>query len=128
MRPDVIVYEVGPRDGLQNEPETIATERKAELIQRLASAGLARIEITSFVSPKWIPQLADADALCEVVARPPSATYSALVPNEAGYERFRAARLATALAAEDELAACDALSHGARSSPSRCGAVAPRHR
>ena len=90
------MYEVGPRDGLQNEPETIATETKAELVRRLASAGVSRIEITSFVSPKWIPQLADADELCRVVARPPSATFSALVPNEAGYERFRAARLPVA--------------------------------
>ena len=96
MRPDVVIYEVGPRDGLQNEPETVATEAKAELVRRLASAGLSRIEITSFVSPKWIPQLADADELCRVVARPPSATFSALVPNEAGYERFRAARLPVA--------------------------------
>jgi hydroxymethylglutaryl-CoA lyase len=95
-RPEVVVYEVGPRDGLQNEPETIATETKAELVRRLASAGVSRIEITSFVSPKWIPQLADADELCRVVARPPSATFSALVPNEAGYERFRAARLPVA--------------------------------
>jgi hydroxymethylglutaryl-CoA lyase len=91
-----VIYEVGPRDGLQNEPDTVATAVKAELVQRLASAGLARIEITSFVSPKWIPQLADADDLCRQVARPPSATYSALVPNEAGYERFRAARLPVA--------------------------------
>lgn len=96
MRPDVVIYEVGPRDGLQNEPETVPTEAKAELVRRLASAGLSRIEITSFVSPKWIPQLADADELCRVVARPPSATFSALVPNEAGYERFRAARLPVA--------------------------------
>jgi hydroxymethylglutaryl-CoA lyase len=95
-RPEVVVYEVGPRDGLQNEPETIATETKAELVRRLASAGVSRIEITSFVSPKWIPQLADADELCRVVARPPSATFSALVPNEAGHERFRAARLPVA--------------------------------
>jgi len=96
MRPDVVIYEVGPRDGLQNEPETVPTAVKAELVARLASARLARIEITSFVSPKWIPQLADADELCRQVARPPSATYSALVPNEAGYERFRAAQLPVA--------------------------------
>jgi len=96
MRPDVVIYEVGPRDGLQNEPETVPTAVKAELVARLASARLARIEITSFVSPKWIPQLADADELCQQVARPPSAKYSALVPNEAGYERFRAAQLPVA--------------------------------
>jgi hydroxymethylglutaryl-CoA lyase len=96
MRPDVVIYEVGPRDGLQNEPDTVPTAAKAELVRRLAAARLARIEITSFVSPKWIPQLADADELCRVVARPPSATYSALVPNEAGYERLRAASLPVA--------------------------------
>jgi hydroxymethylglutaryl-CoA lyase len=95
-RPDVVLYEVGPRDGLQNEPDTVPTPQKAELVRRLAAAGLTRIEITSFVSPKWIPQLADADALCEIVARPPSATYSALVPNEAGYDRLRAADLPVA--------------------------------
>ncbi len=96
MRPDVVIYEVGPRDGLQNEPDTVATDAKAELVQRLAATGLSRIEITSFVSPKWIPQLADADTLCRIVARPPTATYSALVPNEAGYERLRAAALPVA--------------------------------
>ena len=96
MRPDIVVYEVGPRDGLQNEPEPVATAAKAELVARLAAAGLSRIEITSFVSPKWIPQLADADALCRIVARPPSAIYSALVPNEAGYERLRRAALPVA--------------------------------
>jgi len=96
VRPDIVVYEVGPRDGLQNEPEPVATAAKAELVARLAAAGLSRIEITSFVSPKWIPQLADADALCRIVARPPSAIYSALVPNEAGYERLRRAALPVA--------------------------------
>jgi len=96
VRPDIVVYEVGPRDGLQNEPEPLATAAKAELVARLAAAGLSRIEITSFVSPKWIPQLADADALCRIVARPPSAIYSALVPNEAGYERLRRAALPVA--------------------------------
>ncbi len=90
-RPDVVVYEVGPRDGLQNEPETVPTPAKLELIQRLALAGLRRIEATSFVSPKWIPQLADSDALAGLLPSFPDVTYSALVPNEKGYERFRAA-------------------------------------
>jgi hydroxymethylglutaryl-CoA lyase len=96
VRPDIVVYEVGPRDGLQNETDVVATAAKAELVGRLAAAGLSRIELTSFVSPKWIPQLADADELCRVVARPPSASYSALVPNEAGYERLRRAALPVA--------------------------------
>jgi len=92
---DVVLYEVGPRDGLQNEPETVPTEAKAALIARLVAAGLRRVEVTSFVSPQWIPQLADADALCERLA-PGPATFSALVPNEAGYRRFRAAGLPVA--------------------------------
>jgi hydroxymethylglutaryl-CoA lyase len=89
--PDVCIYEVGPRDGLQNEPETVPTEAKLELVQRLAGAGLARIEVTSFVSPKWIPQLADSDALGSALPELPGVRYSALVPNEQGYTRFRAA-------------------------------------
>lgn len=92
----VTLYEVGPRDGLQNEPEPVATEAKRELIGRLVGAGLRRIEVTSFVSPKWIPQLADADALCAALPRDSRAVFSALVPNEAGYERFRAAALPVA--------------------------------
>ena len=90
-RPDVLVYEVGPRDGLQNEPDAVPTPAKRELIARLAAAGLRRIEVTSFVSPKWIPQLADADALAASLPAVPGVSYSALVPNEKGYERFRAA-------------------------------------
>jgi hydroxymethylglutaryl-CoA lyase len=88
---DVVVYEVGPRDGLQNEPETVDTEHKLELIARLGEAGLAHIEATSFVSPKWIPQLADSDLLASRLPATPGVTYSALVPNPRGYERFRAA-------------------------------------
>ena len=91
MPPEVLIYEVGPRDGLQNEPETVPTAAKRELILRLANAGLRRIEITSFVSPQWIPQLADADDLAGVLPAPPGVVYSALVPNERGYERFREA-------------------------------------
>jgi hydroxymethylglutaryl-CoA lyase len=84
------VYEVGPRDGLQNEAVSVGTVRKARLVEALAYAGLKRIEITSFVSPKWIPQLADADELARLVTVPgpfPDATYSALVPNLRGLER-----------------------------------------
>ncbi len=92
----VTLYEVGPRDGLQNEPETVATDAKRALIGRLVGAGLRRIEVTSFVSPKWIPQLADADALCAALPSDGRAVFSALVPNEAGYERFRAAQLPVA--------------------------------
>jgi hydroxymethylglutaryl-CoA lyase len=89
--PDVCIYEVGPRDGLQNEPETVPTDAKLELVRRLAGAGLARIEVTSFVSPKWIPQLADSDALAAGLPDLPGVRFSALVPNEQGYARFRSA-------------------------------------
>jgi hydroxymethylglutaryl-CoA lyase len=85
----VVLYEVGPRDGLQNEPDTLATPAKRELVLRLAAAGLRRIEVTSFVSPKWIPQLADADALAGALPVPPGVVYSALVPNLQGYQRLR---------------------------------------
>ncbi len=88
---EVTIYEVGPRDGLQNEPETVPTPAKLELITRLAAAGLRRIEITSFVSPKWIPQLADSEALAATLPLLPGVVYSALVPNEKGYARLRSA-------------------------------------
>ena len=90
---EVTLYEVGPRDGLQNEPDTVDTPTKARLLERLIAAGLPRIELTSFVSPKWIPQLADADALVEVAPRDADVSYAALVPNRRGYERFAAAKL-----------------------------------
>ena len=96
VEPAVVVYEVGPRDGLQNEPHAIATAAKIELVERLARSGLRRIEITSFVSPDWIPQLADADEVASRVARCDGVRYSALVPNQRGYERFRAAGLSVA--------------------------------
>jgi len=89
--PALCIYEVGPRDGLQNEPETVATEHKLALIDGLARAGLRRIEVGSFVSPKWIPQLADAEALTAALPPHPGVRYSALVPNLKGYERLRAA-------------------------------------
>lgn len=85
----VTLYEVGPRDGLQNEPDTVSTADKLQLVQRLALAGLRRIEVTSFVSPKWIPQLADGAELAAILPSFPGVTYSALVPNPKGYERFR---------------------------------------
>ena len=93
MSDEVTVYEVGPRDGLQNEPETVATAAKVELVDRLGRAGLRRIEVTSFVSPRWIPQLADADETARRVPRRAGVIYSALVPNAAGWERFQAAGL-----------------------------------
>jgi hydroxymethylglutaryl-CoA lyase len=81
------VYEVSPRDGLQNESALVPIEGKRRLIEALADAGLARIEITSFVSPKWVPQLADAEDLARALKPPAGVTYSALVPNARGLER-----------------------------------------
>ena len=87
----VTLYEVGLRDGLQNEPDPISVADKRTLLEHMLAAGLSRIEITSFVSPKWIPQLADADEFAGGVTPPPGARFSALVPNPRGYERFAAA-------------------------------------
>ena len=96
VEPHVTLYEVGPRDGLQNEPETVPTDAKVALVDRLVHAGLRRIEVTSFVSPRWIPQLADADETARRVSRHEGVVYSALVPNAAGWERFRGANLGMA--------------------------------
>lgn len=89
----VSVYEVSPRDGLQNEPTPIALAGKLELLRALIAAGLKRIELTSFVSPRWVPQLADADQLVQAAAVPPDVSLSALVPNAKGFERALAAGL-----------------------------------
>ncbi|MCL4189688.1 MAG: hydroxymethylglutaryl-CoA lyase [Rhodobacteraceae bacterium] len=87
----VEIVEVGPRDGLQNEPRPIATADKVALIGLLVAAGLRRIEAASFVSPKWVPQMADGAAVMAAVARPPGVRYSALAPNLKGYRAARAA-------------------------------------
>src|SRR6185436_16960673 len=81
------IYEVSPRDGLQNEAALIPLEGKRRLIEALVASGLKRVEITSFVSPKWVPQLADAEDLAREMKPPPGVTYSALVPNARGLER-----------------------------------------
>jgi len=86
----VRIVEVGPRDGLQNEKAQIATADKIALIDRLSATGLRSIEATSFVSPKWVPQLADAAEVFAGIARKPGVHYPVLVPNEQGYERARA--------------------------------------
>lgn len=91
MKPAVRLVEVGPRDGLQNEKAIIATADKIELIDRLSATGLQSIEATSFVSPKWVPQLADAAEVFTGIARKPGVHYPVLVPNEQGYDRARAA-------------------------------------
>ncbi|MET0718820.1 MAG: hydroxymethylglutaryl-CoA lyase [Pseudoxanthomonas sp.] len=89
MTDSVRIVEVGPRDGLQNEKTIIATADKIELIDRLSRTGLRSIEATSFVSPKWIPQLADAAEVFAAIDRRPDISYPVLVPNEKGYERAR---------------------------------------
>lgn len=88
---DVRIVEVGPRDGLQNEKTDIGTANKIALIDRLSKTGLRSIEATAFVSPKWVPQMADAAEVMAGIARAPGVSYPVLVPNEAGYERARAA-------------------------------------
>ena len=87
----VRIVEVGPRDGLQNEKATIATADKIALVDRLSATGLQTIEATSFVSPKWVPQLADAAEVFAGITRRPGVRYPVLVPNEQGYERAREA-------------------------------------
>ena len=87
----VRIVEVGARDGLQNEDAIVPTAAKIELIDRLSATGLQSIEATSFVSPKWIPQLADAAEVMAGIARKPGVRYPVLVPNLQGYERARAA-------------------------------------
>jgi hydroxymethylglutaryl-CoA lyase len=87
----VTIYEVGPRDGLQNEARQVPTADKIRFIDALVGAGIRDIEITSFVSPKWIPQLADASEVARGVARPAGVRMSALVPNRRGLETALAA-------------------------------------
>lgn len=90
---EVSIYEVSPRDGLQNESAQVATHAKVRLIESLVDAGLKRVEVTSFVSPKWVPQMADADQVCQMIERREGVTYSALVPNARGLERAMKAGL-----------------------------------
>jgi hydroxymethylglutaryl-CoA lyase len=87
----VTVYEVGARDGLQNEATPVPTAVKVELIGRLAAAGLPAVEATSFVPPKWVPQLADAEEVMRAVPGDGGVRYPVLVPNEAGLRRAVAA-------------------------------------
>jgi hydroxymethylglutaryl-CoA lyase len=87
----VTVYEVGPRDGLQAEPTTVPAAVKLELIHRLGDAGLTAIETTSFVSPAWVPQLADAEEVMAGLNRRPGIRYPVLTPNQRGFDRAVAA-------------------------------------
>lgn len=88
----VRMVEVGPRDGLQNEPDRVPLETKVALIDRLGATGLAIIEAGSFVSPKWVPQMADSAEVLKAVSRRPGVIYTVLTPNMEGYERARTAK------------------------------------
>jgi len=88
----VKLVEVGPRDGLQNEKDIIPAAIKVELVDRLTAAGFVNIEAASFVSPKWVPQMATSGEVMEKITRKPGTIYSALVPNMKGFEAALAAR------------------------------------
>jgi hydroxymethylglutaryl-CoA lyase len=91
MREKVRVVDVTARDGLQNEPQPVSTQDKLTLIEMLVRAGVNHIQATSFVHPKWVPQMADAEGVAAGLAKFPNVTFSALVPNIRGYERAVAA-------------------------------------
>ena len=91
MRESVKIVEVGPRDGLQNERGEVPTAVKVELIERLADAGLPVVEATAFVSPKWVPQMADHAEVLQRIRRKPGVSYPVLTPNLQGFEAARAA-------------------------------------
>lgn len=88
----VEIFEAGPRDGLQNEQRLIPTAEKVALVDLLSTAGFRRIECASFVSPKWVPQMADSGAVLAGITRAPGVSYAALTPNLKGLERAVAAR------------------------------------
>ena len=92
MAETVEIFEVGPRDGLQNEKRPIPTSEKIALIDCLSRAGFHRIEVASFVSPKWVPQMADSAAVLAGITRTPGVSYAALTPNMKGYEGAKAAK------------------------------------
>ena len=93
LPPEVTIVEVGPRDGLQNETAAIATADKVRFVEALAAAGHRVIEVSAFVSPRWVPQMADAAEVFAAISRRPGVRYTALVPNLAGLERALAARV-----------------------------------
>lgn len=92
MNDPVTIFEVGPRDGLQNEKALIATGAKVRLIDCLSNAGFTKIEAASFVSPKWVPQMADGHDVMARITRKDTVTYAVLTPNMKGYERAIAAK------------------------------------
>lgn len=88
----VTLFEVGPRDGLQNEARLVPAADKIRLVDLLSATGLRRIEVTSFVSPRWVPQMADAAEVLGGITRAPGVSYAALTPNLQGFTAARAAR------------------------------------
>lgn len=92
MPETVEIFEMGPRDGLQNEKRLIPTAEKIALVDLLSKAGFRRIEVTSFVSPKWVPQMGDAAEVMAGIARKPGVSYAVLTPNIKGYTAAKAAR------------------------------------
>jgi isopropylmalate/homocitrate/citramalate synthase len=93
MPKKVRIVDVGPRDGLQAEPRSVPAEVKVELIHRLADAGIPAVEAGAFVSPKWVPQMADSDVVLAKIERRPGTVYPVLVPNMKGFERAKAANV-----------------------------------
>ena len=91
MGKHISIVEVGPRDGLQNERASVSTSDKIAFVDLLSAAGLPVVEVTAFVSPRWVPQMADAAEVCAGIARRPGTRYTALVPNIQGLERAIAA-------------------------------------
>jgi hydroxymethylglutaryl-CoA lyase len=89
----VRIVDVGPRDGLQNEPKSVPTATKIELVHRLADAGVPAVEAGAFVSPKWVPQMADSAAVLQGIRRKPGVSYPVLVPNMQGFEAAVAAQV-----------------------------------
>jgi hydroxymethylglutaryl-CoA lyase len=93
MAASVKIVEVGPRDGLQNEKTPVPTAVKVEFINRLTATGIKNVEVTSFVSPKWVPQLADATEVLQQIHRRPGVCYSVLVPNQIGLKKALACQI-----------------------------------
>ena len=93
--PNIRITEVGPRDGLQNEAAVVDVDQKVAFIDLLSESGVAEIEVSSFVSPRWVPQLGDAEEVLGRIRRRPGVVYSALVPNEQGALRALESRVAT---------------------------------
>lgn len=105
MPDTVTLYEMGPRDGLQNEPRLIDSAAKIQLVDLLSDCGFSHIEVTSFVSPKWVPQMADAEEVLAGIRRKPGVSYAALTPNLQGFDR-------ALIAGADEVAVFAAASEG----------------